>query len=333
MGLDKGDWDMTVYTEETFLEKLKEKNRDWDKIEFLSPFVKAKQKIQCRCKVCGYEWSPIPSSLLQDSGCRVCRMEEQIKNQTKTHEQFMQEFNDIKANNPHLEYVELLDKYENEKTKIKAKCHYCNKEWNATPRNLLKGNGCPNCKGRFVSQYRKANNVWGGENNPRHISPMCGKDNPNWKDGITSLYSELRSETKDWFMATNKFFDWKCALTGVKFDNVHHLVEFKDILAEVLEIYELDRRKSIGDYSEKEQKWIKDGIRQLHKKYGYGVSLCETIHMLFHKIYSYDNCDKYDFLEFTNRCVSGEFNDYLAQHGLSININPKIYNVLLNNLY
>jgi hypothetical protein len=162
---------------------------------------------------------------------------------------------------------------------------------------------------------------------------MCGKDNPNWKDGATSLYQELRSETRDWFMATNKIFDWKCALTGEKFDNVHHLVEFKDILTEVLEIYELDRRKSIGDYSEEEQVWIKDGIKQLHKKYGYGISLCEPVHTLFHKLYSYNNCNKFDFLEFTNRFVNGEFNDFLSQQGLSINVNPKIYNVLLNNLY
>lgn len=324
---------MAIYTEEIFLEKLKEKNRDWDKIELLSPFVKAKQKIKCRCRVCGYEWSPIPSSLLQDTGCRVCRMEEQIKNQTKTHEQFMQEFNELKADNPHLKHIEIIGEYKGEKVKIKAKCHYCNTEWDAVPRNLLKGSGCYNCRGRFVSKYRKENNIWGGENNPRHINPMRGKDNPNWKDGATSLYQELRSETRDWFMATNKIFDWKCALTGEKFDNVHHLVEFKDILTEVLEIYELDRRKSIGDYSEEEQMWIKDGIKQLHKKYGYGVSLCEPVHTLFHKLYSYNNCNKFDFLEFTNRFVNGEFNNFLSQQGLSININPKIYNVLLNNLY
>ena len=324
---------MAIYTEEMFFEKLKEKNRDWDKIEFLSPFVKAKQKIECKCRVCGHEWSPIPSSLLQGTGCRVCRMKEQIESQTKTHEQFMQEFNDIKANNCHLAHIELLGKYKNEKTKIKAKCHYCNKEWCATPRNLLKGSGCPYCKGRFVSQYRKNNNLWCGENNPRHINPMCGKDNPNWKDGATSLYRELRSETRDWFIETNKYFDWRCALTGEKFDNVHHLVAFKDILNEVLDVYELERRKTIGDYSEEEQLLIKDGIRQLHKKYGYGVSLCEPVHILFHRLYGYESCTKFEFLEFVNRFVGGDFDEYLSQRGLTLNINPKIYNILLNNLY
>lgn len=324
---------MPVYTEEYFLKLLKEKNRDWDKIELLSPFIKAKQKINCKCKVCGNLWSPTPSSLLQGTGCRECRIKEQIHNQTKTHEQFISEFNKLKEQDKHLEYIEILGKYKNEKTKIKAVCKYCSNEWDATPRNLLKGNGCPKCKGRFISDYLKQNEKWAGNNNPRHINPMCGKDNPNWRDGATSLYQELRSETKDWFIATNKIFDWKCALTGVKFDNVHHLVGFKDILAEVLEIYELDRHKSIGDYSEQEQIWIKDGIRQLHKKYGYGVSLCEPVHMLFHKVYSYNNCTKFDFLEFTNRFVNGEFNDYLARYRLSINVNLRLYNVLLNNLY
>jgi len=324
---------MAVYTEEIFLEKLKEKNRDWDKIEILSPFVKAKQNIKCRCKVCTYEWNPTPSSLLQDSGCRVCRMREQIKNQTKTHEQFIKEFNEVKVGNEHLEYINIIGEYIGEKKKIKAECSYCNTEWDATPRNLLKGSGCPNCQGRFISKAHLESGKWSGDNNPRHIHPMCGSENPNWKDGITDLYRELRSESKDWFISTNEVFEWKCALTGTKFDNVHHLVAFKDILAEALEIFELDRKKSIGDYSTEEQAQLKQGVRLLHKKYGLGVSLCEPIHMLFHKQYSYDNCTKFDFLEFVNRCISGEFNDYFAEHNLSLNVNPKLYNVLLNNLY
>lgn len=324
---------MAIYTEEIFLAKLKEKNKDWDKIEFLSPFIRAKQKVKCKCKVCGYEWNPMPSTLLQGSSCRICRMKEQIQNQTKTHEQFMSEFNKIKANNEHLEFIEIIGKYTSEKHKIRAKCFYCNKEWDAMPRNLLKGSGCPNCKGRFVSKSFINSKKWVGENNPRHIHPMCGEENPNWKDGITNLYGELRSETKDWFISTNNLFNWKCALTGVKFDNVHHLVPFKDILSEVLDIYELDRRKSIGDYSQEEQNSIKNGIKLLHQKYGYGVSLCEPMHRLFHKQYSYNNCTKFDFFKFTNECVSGQYDNYLKEYGLIININPVLYNVLLNNLY
>lgn len=245
-------------------------------------------------------------SMANKIGCRG----KEGKRIVKTHNDFISEFNNVKATDKHLEYITILGKYSGCNTKIQAWCDYCKKSWDAIPSNLLKGSGCPNCKGRFISQYRKQNNIWSGENNPRHINPMCGKDNPNWKDGATSLYRELRSETKDWFIDTNKIFDWKCALTGEKFDNVHHLVEFKDILTEVLEIYELDRRKSIGDYSDEEQLLIKDGIRQLHKKYGYGVSLCEPIHTLFHKLYSYNNCNKYDFLEFTNRFANGEFKGF-----------------------
>ena len=115
------------------------RQRSWVRVPSPSPLTKLKQKIKCKCKVCGYEWSPIPSSLLQDTGCRVCRMEEQIKNQTKTHEQFMQEFNELKADNPHLEHIEIIGKYKGDKIKIKAKCHYCNTEWDAVPSNLLRG--------------------------------------------------------------------------------------------------------------------------------------------------------------------------------------------------
>lgn len=324
---------MAVYTQEVFFEKLKEKNKDWDKIQFLSPFVKAKQKIACRCRTCSAEWSPTPSSLLQGTGCPVCKCREGAMAQTKTHDQFIKEFNEIKEGNEHLEFINIIGQYLGEKKKISAICLYCNTEWDATPRNLLKGSGCPKCKGRFVSEAFIKSGKWVGNNNPRHINPMYGSDNPNWKDGASDLYKELRKESKEWFISTNKVFDWKCALTGSKFDNVHHLVAFKDLLSETLEIFELDRRKSIGDYSTEEQIQIREGIRLLHKKYGLGVSLCEPIHVLFHKQYGYGSCTKYNFLEFVNRCVSGEFDDYLVEHGLFLNINPKLYNVLLNNLY
>lgn len=41
-------------------------------VELLAPYVNARTRIDCRCRVCGHTWSPYPKSLLQGYGCPEC---------------------------------------------------------------------------------------------------------------------------------------------------------------------------------------------------------------------------------------------------------------------
>lgn len=41
-------------------------------VEVLAPYVNARTRIECRCRVCGNTWSPYPKSLLQGYGCPAC---------------------------------------------------------------------------------------------------------------------------------------------------------------------------------------------------------------------------------------------------------------------
>lgn len=63
----------------------------------------------------------------------------------KTHEEFMAEFNKRGNSN-----VIILERYVDVNTKILVKCKTDGHEWYVTPRNLLKGRGCPVCAGRTV---------------------------------------------------------------------------------------------------------------------------------------------------------------------------------------
>ena len=41
-------------------------------IKLLKPFVKTKERVTCKCEVCGHIWSPFPSNLLKSKGCPKC---------------------------------------------------------------------------------------------------------------------------------------------------------------------------------------------------------------------------------------------------------------------
>ena len=57
-------------SEEEFKERLLSINKD---IETITPYVNRATKIQCVCKVCGYEWSAKPGNLLNGHGCPKCK--------------------------------------------------------------------------------------------------------------------------------------------------------------------------------------------------------------------------------------------------------------------
>ncbi len=41
-------------------------------VEVMRPYVNARTRVACRCRVCGHEWEPLPRGLLQGNGCPAC---------------------------------------------------------------------------------------------------------------------------------------------------------------------------------------------------------------------------------------------------------------------
>lgn len=113
-----------------------------DKIELLTPYINAKTKISCRCKIDGYEWNTKPSVLLRGSGCPKC-----AGNLPKTTYSFIKEVDDLW----HGEY-EVIGEYVNRKTKIGIKHNSCNNIFEMTPENFISGQECPYCKSKRQSE-------------------------------------------------------------------------------------------------------------------------------------------------------------------------------------
>ena len=119
-------------THEEFVELINDINPN---IEIIGKYVNAKTNIDCKCKICGHKWSPRAHHLLEGYGCPNCNH----ISRRKTHEQFIEEMNKINPN------IEILGKYNGNKTKIKCRCKICGHVWKAMPSALLKGCGCNQC--------------------------------------------------------------------------------------------------------------------------------------------------------------------------------------------
>ena len=125
-------------THEEFMEKFYKQNKNAENIEVLGKYINHRTKIKCKCRIDGYEWEVTPNNLLNGkTGCPKCN-----GNIKLTHEEFMERFY---IKNDNAENIEILGEYVNNRTKIKCKCKIDEYEWEAIPKNLLKGQGCPKC--------------------------------------------------------------------------------------------------------------------------------------------------------------------------------------------
>ena len=136
-------------THEEFIQEMNEINPN---IEIFGQYVNTRTKIKCRCKIDGYEWTPIPNNLLSGSSCPKCSGKMQ-----KTHEEFIKEMNEINPN------IEILGEYLGALTSIKCRCKIDGHEWTPIPSSLLSGHGCPKCnssKGeKAIAKHLKDNDM------------------------------------------------------------------------------------------------------------------------------------------------------------------------------
>ncbi|WP_297419430.1 hypothetical protein [Clostridium sp.] len=126
-----------------------------------------------------------------------------------------------------------------------------------------------------------------------------------------------------------KTCDFKCILTNTRYDDVHHLMSFSIIVNSILQDLKYEKNKYVSDYSEEELDKIINQFIFKHNK-NIGVCLNLFIHKLFHKIYTNCNNTPQQFLSFIQRLEAHEFDTYLAENNLTLNINYEILEKLLN---
>lgn len=210
----------------------------------------------------------------------------------------------------------------------KQKISDSKKEYYKTHDGWWKGKERSEEQRKLISECRKGQ--WAGDKNPRHIDPLTGERNGRWKGGILDTYLELRSEIKEWQNYSMEFCNYHCVITGGKFDNIHHIFPFRDIVDKCFSNTGIQVLEKSGDYSAEEFEILRNELIRLHNIYGYGACLNKDIHKLFHDVYGYTKFNLNDFLNFINRIECGEFNKWFENNNYLININYKYIEYLLN---
>lgn len=137
-----------------------------------------------------------------------------------------------------------------------------------------------------------------------------GERNPLWKGGTSSLNLYLREFLDEWKQESMKNCNYRCVLSGDRFNDIHHLYSFNKILREVMEELNFPIYTTIKDYTQDQLKIMQLSIIQKHKEYPLGVCIRKDIHNLYHNLYGDDNTPE-QFGEFVLRFNSGEFNEII----------------------
>lgn len=119
-----------------FIEKMNIINSN---VEILGKYQGVGNKISCKCKIDGYEWTPFANNLLKGHGCPMCQRAELSRSHTKSHNDFVKQLQSVNSD------VELLDEYIGGYINTKTRCKVCGHIWSPRPDNLLNGFGCPEC--------------------------------------------------------------------------------------------------------------------------------------------------------------------------------------------
>lgn len=133
-------------TTEQFVQEAREKN---SRVEVIGEYRNDDLPVMCKCKLCGNIWETRAHNVLKGTACPLCKGKRIAEARRKPPEQFLEEINARNAG------YEVLEPYINAYTKINCKCNKCGTIWLAKPTDLLKGTGCPNCKGERISESQR----------------------------------------------------------------------------------------------------------------------------------------------------------------------------------
>lgn len=130
-------------THEEFVEEISKKSPH---IKIIGQYNGVKNRVDAKCLIHNYSWSPFANNLCQGKGYPLCGINKSSKTQTKTHEDFIKEVGLV---NPDIEIIGTYKKYSE---KIDSKCKICGTIFSVRAGHLLEGQGCPNCRRKSITK-------------------------------------------------------------------------------------------------------------------------------------------------------------------------------------
>ena len=120
------------------------------------------------------------------------------------------------------------------------------------------------------------------------------------KSSSYDLITYLRGNNTLWKQDSMKNCNYKCVLTGDRFDDIHHIYGFNLIFEELVNTYNIPIYDNISLYSNDELDSILSHFLEIQSKYPLGVCLTKELHNKFHYKYGYGNNTIEQWEEFKN---------------------------------
>lgn len=241
-----------------------------------------KTKIEIRFS-CGHVGKISFDSFRSGRRCYICGQERSHKSQRMSESQISDSF----SKHGVLDFV-FPSGYKNRNSVVEYSCkngHFNRKKLSL----ILEGKICKTCSYDSMSVNQ------------------TGKLGNNWQGGKTTLrrYFKKLGNAK-WKKESAENCDYKCIITGDRFDDIHHLFPFSEILNQALKNLNLNKMETVSEYSDGEIEELYEEIIRMQSMYPLGVCLRRDVHKLFHKLYGLTKCTEQDFYEFARKVKSGE---------------------------
>lgn len=146
-----------------------------------------------------------------------------------------------------------------------------------------------------------------------HYCTLENSRNNNFFLPDSDLFYYLRTKLGEWKKFSMEKCNYKCILTGLRFEEIHHLYSFYKIVYETLDELKLPLKNKISDYNSDEINNIINICLNKHYNIGAGICLIHDLHSLFHQIFGYSNNTSQQFEEFKKRYHNFEFDDLLEE--------------------
>lgn len=131
------------------------------------------------------------------------------------------------------------------------------------------------------------------------------------KSGYVTLNKYVRMNICDWKKKSMEKCNYRCVLTGDKFDEIHHIYSFNLMFKEALDVVNLEDYESISDYTDNELMIMLNAFKDIQDKHSYGVCLRKDIHCLFHNIYGRGKTTEEQWDEFVLNFKNGIYVDII----------------------
>lgn len=238
-----------------------------------SDYINNRTKLKYKCPKHGEQLGTY-SDISQKHGCKKCASE-LVGEKCRLDEKYV--FDKFKELGLHVLDNEV---YINATTPIKYICdkhpvEIQEKKWI----DLREGCGCPLCA----------------------IENSRGENSIHWQGGRTPIFEYLRKKISQWKKDSMEKCEYKCVITGERFDVIHHLYNFHKIAEETFDSVKIEIKPMVEDYSAQELVKLEQRCLELHYKYGLGVCLKDEVHKEFHNIYGKEDNTPEQFDEFKEK--------------------------------